>query len=134
MVRRAFFFLLPITSGAVYKAFADWQRILNIDTLSFVDGVDTPLGKIIHISLQGFLTGNVSNAALLFTLPNDWRPVNQTITRFRVGVDTNSVRMEAGCNIHTDGTVNIFFGTNTPLQSSVSNVTGLYGDAYIILN
>lgn len=121
----------PVTSNAVYNAFGTWQRVLTIDSYSYVDGLITQNGKYLRIRFSGTWSGYIANGTTLFTLPEGWRP-NTNPNRCVIGVDTTTIRMNAGLDIQSDGKVNVYFQGNTPITGG-ETVSGLYCDVLILL-
>lgn len=115
----------------MYEGFGTWQRVLTIDSNSYINGLITQNGKYLRIRLAGTWNGYFSNGTTIFTLPVGWRPTANP-NRCIIGVDTPSVRMNAGLDIGSDGNVKIYFQGNTP-RGGGETIIGLFADALINL-
>ena len=119
-----------VTSNAVANALGEWEEVWRQDSNNYILGVKNSLGTWLRIRFSGFITGNISNGATILVLPQEWRPVISNPNRCIIEVDTLSTQMNALCELHTNGDINIFFSSNTPIDATVT-VTGIYCDVFM---
>ena len=128
-----------VTSNAVASAFGVWTTIYDEGgNGSCIKGCKMQWGTLLRIRFSGRFgnfqsTQYMGNGYLLYTLPEGWRPIYRDPNRCLIGVDTNSVRLPANIDIHSNGNVNIYFEGNTPVGGGVDNVGGLFGDVLLLL-
>lgn len=118
-----------VTSNAVADALGKWEEVWRYDSDNYILGVKNSLGTWLRIRFSVFRTGNFSNGDVLLVLPQEW--CGTSTNRLIVGVETSSVRMNAGLDIESNGNIRIYFQDNTPMMSSVLELTGIYCDVFM---
>ena len=129
-----------VSSNAVARAFGEWITIYDDGVNgSCIKGCKTQCGTFLRIRFSGSM-GNFNtvsylpNGYLLYTLPEGWRPIHRDPNRILIAVDTTSVRLPCDIDIHPNGSMNMYFEGNTPIDGGVYNVTGLFCDVLILLD
>lgn len=121
-----------VTSNAIYRAFSGWEEVWKQDYNNFIEGIETPMGKFLRIRFSGLISGYISNGTIIVTISNSkWKPTISP-NRLIIGVDTTSVRMDAGIDYDSNGNMVIYFQGNTPLTGG-ETVTGIFCDALLLL-
>ena len=129
---------LPVTSNAVAVAFGSWETVWRDPTYpndSYILGLNTQVGKFLRIRFSGVINGNsgyIENGRVIVILPSGWRPVINSPNRCIIGVDTPSIRMNAGLDIESSGNIKIYFQGNTA-KSGGETVSGLFCDVFMNL-
>ena len=127
-----------VTSNAVARAFGNWVTIYSSGT-SFIKGCKTPMGTFLRIRMNGYFGNfqsaqNIPNSYLLYTFSTEWAQyITYAPNRFNIAVDTSSVRLSCGVDVHPNGNMLLYFQDNVPLAGTVSSVIGLYCDALLLL-
>lgn len=121
-----------VTSNAVYGAFSGWEEVWKQNSTNFIEGIETPMGKFLRIRFSGFISGYKSNGTVILTISDSkWKPTISP-NRLIVGVDTPTVRMNAGIDYESSGNMKIYFQGNTPVNSG-ETVAGIFCDALLLL-
>lgn len=117
-----------VTSNAVASAFSGWEEIWRRGN-SFIQGIVTPMGKLLRVRFEGLTSGNISPGSVLLTITNSKYLPTIDPNRFIVSVDTNDNRVGACIDYESDGEMKIYFQST---RGSL-NVTGIYIDTLLLL-